>query len=170
MRVRQWLREIYPYEFRAYYFWEVDQDSSLELEVVRALFLALIDGHIRVEWFSGLLFTPALGESLALLLRNQRDRFMLDMYDSLRHDHPTSQATHRLIWRTVIQRIARNNQRQDYNAWRLAFYEENLLEQRTAQLSSAIYAFHCAYTYDTLRRDYTSYEQLSRSSAIRYHS
>ena len=178
VRVRQWLREIYPYEFRAYYFWEVDQGSSLELEEVRALLLALIDGHIRVEWFNGLLFTPALGESLALLLRNQRDRFMLDMYDSLGHDHPTSQATHRLIWRTVIQHIARNNQREDYNAWRVAFYEENLLEQRSAQPpneidnvilavlsgyhdrafhpvpSSAIYATHCAYTYDTLRRDY----------------
>lgn len=80
---------VYPYEFRAYYFWEVDQDSSLELEEIRAL-------------FRGLLFTPALGKSLALLLRKQRDRFMLpqrqrDAYDNYLHDHPRSQATHRLI-------------------------------------------------------------------------
>lgn len=35
VRIRQWLREIYPYDFRAYYTLEVVQDSSLELEEIR---------------------------------------------------------------------------------------------------------------------------------------
>ena len=87
----------------------VDQDSSLELEEIRALFLAMLDGCIRVEWFKGQLFTPALGEALALLLHNQRDRFMLGIYGSYDHNHPT-----------VIQHISRNDQRADQNAWKFS--------------------------------------------------
>lgn len=51
VRVRQWLREIYPHDFRAYYTVEVAQDPSLELEEIRAVFSALLDGHIQIEWF-----------------------------------------------------------------------------------------------------------------------
>lgn len=51
IRIREWLRELYPYEFRAYYFFEVDQDSSLELEEIRYLFQALLNGFILREWF-----------------------------------------------------------------------------------------------------------------------
>lgn len=65
---------------------------SLELEENRTLFLAMLNGFIRLEWFRGALFFPDLGESLALLLSNQRDRFMLHYYDAYDHSQPHSQA------------------------------------------------------------------------------
>jgi hypothetical protein len=99
-RVRQWLREIYPYEFRASVYYGYDQNSSLALEEIQYLFQALLNNHVRFEWFSTHMFAPPLAESLALVLRNQRGRFMLDYYDTCNHDFPQVQSTHHLIWST----------------------------------------------------------------------
>lgn len=110
------------------------------------------------------------------MLRNQRDRFTLDYYDTYDRAHPHSQASNRLIWQTVIQHIARSNKRADYNQWQLAFYEEDLAEQRVASIPNLaydvvtlilggyhtrplhpisltpLYSTHNPATYDTLQR------------------
>jgi len=70
-RVRLWLREIYPQFFNKQDLFHKDHErDSLQLEEIRAVFRAIIDGHIKEEWFLDTMFTPELGESLALLLRN----------------------------------------------------------------------------------------------------
>lgn len=76
----KWLRELYPYEFRALYTLQIDQDSTLELEEIRAVFQALLNNGINITWFRNQVFTPHIAESLALVLRNQRDRLLLDYY------------------------------------------------------------------------------------------
>ena len=107
--------------------------TSLELAEIRCVFQALLNESICLDWFNGPLFTPPLAESLALLLRNQIDRFLLDFYNNQDLTHPRSQATHRLIARTVIQHIAFSNQRADFEAWRTVFYEEDRIQATSAQ-------------------------------------
>lgn len=58
VRVRQWLRELYPYEFRAHYTLQIDQDSTLELEGIRAVFQALLNNSNRF-------FTSPIEEALS---------------------------------------------------------------------------------------------------------
>jgi len=135
-RVRQWLREIYPYEFRASACYHNDQNNSLALEEIRYLFQALLNDHVRSEWFSSCMFSPPLAELLALALRNQRDRFILDYYDSYDHDFPHVQLTHHLIWRTVLEHVSYNNKRSNFNQWQVLFYESNLLESRLPYIPS----------------------------------
>jgi hypothetical protein len=84
-RVRIWLREIYPQFFNKQdLFHENHECDSLQLEEIRAVFRALIEEHIKEEWFLDTMFTPELGESLALLLRNQRDRMLLNYHQNLK--------------------------------------------------------------------------------------
>lgn len=77
-RVRRWLRQLYPYEFRAFLSVQITPEVSLELAEVRALLRALILKNINIKWFRDRLFTPPLLEHLAILLRNQHDRFLLE--------------------------------------------------------------------------------------------
>ena len=190
VRVRQWLRELYPYEFRAYHTYAVDQDSSLELAEIRCLFQALLNESISLNWFNGPFFTPPLAESLALLLRNQIDRFLLDFYNNQDLTHPRSQATHRLIARTVIQHIAFSNQRTDWESWRTVFYEEDRIQATSATQPNLvdtvvlrllqgyhnrpfhpvpdfppIYDTHDLALYDTLKPSYRPRQHLIRPSA-----
>lgn len=74
----------------------MDPNDSLHLEEKRALFQALLQNFICFEWFYTRMFTPPVAESLALVLRNQRDRFMLE-------------------------HVAYNNQRINYNQWQVLF-------------------------------------------------
>jgi len=80
--------EIYPYEFSAIRYVSMDVDDSLNLSEISALFRTLLQNHIRHEWFRTSMFSPPVAESLALVLRNQRDRFLLDYYDGYNIDHP----------------------------------------------------------------------------------
>ena len=105
-RVRQWLGEIYTYEFGALRYQGMNVTDSLHLSEISALFRALLDEHVCEVWFRTYMFSPPVAESLALVLQNQRDRFMLDFYDGYH-----TQATNHLIWRTVINHIAYQNQR-----------------------------------------------------------
>ena len=61
-------------------------------------------------------------------------RFLLDYYNNQHLTYPRSQATHRLIGRTVLQHIAYSNQRSDFDAWRTVFYDEDRIRATTAQL------------------------------------
>jgi hypothetical protein len=120
-RVRQWLQEIYPYEFRASALFDDNQQDSLQLDETLYLYQAFLNKHICQEWFTTKMFTPPLAESLALVLRNQRDRFMLDYYATHENDFPHVQSTHHLIWRTVMEHIAYNNQQTVHDHWQVLF-------------------------------------------------
>ena len=126
-RIRQWLCELYPYEFGAIRYLGIDTNYSLQLSEISALFRALLENHIREDWFRTYMFTPPVAESLALVLRNQRDRFMLDYYDGYNLENPHLQATHHLIWRTVLTHIAYQNQRYNNSQWQMLFHEETLV-------------------------------------------
>jgi hypothetical protein len=176
-RVQQWLRELYPYEFRALLYHNYDQTNSLVLEEIRYLYQALLHNHIRFEWFRSDMFAPPLAESLALVLRNQHDRFMLDYYDTYDHDFPHV-STHRLIWRTVLEHIAYNNQRLTRGQWQVLYHEANSIESHLTLMpthmdhvinrllagyqdlplwaipSSSTYATGNPDTYDTLNASY----------------
>ena len=95
--VHQWLRELYPYEFSTIRYLDMDTNDSLNLSEIRVLFRMLLHNHIRVEWFRTSMLTPPVAESLALVLRNQRDRFMLDYYDGYNLENPHLQSIHHLI-------------------------------------------------------------------------
>jgi hypothetical protein len=177
-RVRQWLRELYPYEFRAPLYINYDESNSLVLEEIRYLYQALLGNHIRFEWFRNEMFAPTLVESLALVLRNPHDRFMLDYYDTYDHNFPHVQSTHRLIWRTVLEHIAYNNQYITRGQWQMIYHEANNIESQLAFMpnhmdnvinrllagyqdlplwavpSSSTYATGDPDTYDTLNAEY----------------
>ena len=78
--VRHWLREVYPSQFNPALDQNAEQDASLELEEVRALFRMVINDHIQQDWFETSMFSPSLAEALGLLLRNQVDRFTKTYY------------------------------------------------------------------------------------------
>ena len=120
-RVRQWLQELYPYEFSAIRYLGMDTTDSLNLSEISALFRALLQNHIRDDWFRTSMFTPPVAESLALVLRNKRDRFMLDYYDGYNLENPHLQSTHHLTWRNVITLIAYQNQRYNNCQWQKLF-------------------------------------------------
>jgi hypothetical protein len=67
-----------------------------------------------------------------LVLRNKRDRFMLDYYATYDHDFPHVESPHHLIWCTVMEHIAYNNQLTIYNHWQVFFYEANLVTSQLA--------------------------------------
>lgn len=52
------------------------EDASLELEEVRAVFRALHSGPIRPVWLNERIFTDRVREHLGLVLRQQRGRFL----------------------------------------------------------------------------------------------
>ena len=124
-RVRRWLRQLYPYEFRAFLAVQITPEVSLELAEVRALFRALILRNINIKWFRDNLFTPPLLEHLAILLRNQHDRFLLDFYHQGNIDIPRTQNTNLHVWRTVLCHVAFSDQRHD-DMWRVDFHEGTL--------------------------------------------
>ena len=189
-RVRQWLRELYPYEFSAIRYLGMDTNNSLNLSEISALFRALLQNHIRVEWFQTSMFTPPVAESLALVLRNQRDRFMLDYYDGYNLENPHLQSTHHLIWRTVITHIDYQNQRYNNCQWQMLFHEENLVVSQLPYIpthvdnvinhllagyhglpfyvvpSSRIYETPDASTYDTLQPMYMHREHAMKSPLL----
>ena len=128
------------------------------------------------------MFSPPVAESLALVLQNQRDRFMLDFYDGYHLESPHTQATNHLIWRTVINHIAYQNQRYNNSQWQMLFHEENLIVSQAPYIpshidhvvhrllagyhglpfyvvpSSRIYETTNASTYDTLQPTYVHRE------------
>jgi hypothetical protein len=97
VRIRLWLRELYPTEFSAIRYVGLDANDSLNLSEIRALLQTLLENHINQAWFRTSMFSPPVAESLALVLRNQRDRFLLDYYDGYNFDHPHIQGIHHLI-------------------------------------------------------------------------
>lgn len=98
LRIRIWLRELYPQIFNQQEMFNEDHEiDSLQLEEIRAVFRALIEKHIKEEWFFDKMFTPELGESFALLLRNQRDRLLLDYFQRLNLDYPFGNTDNRSI-------------------------------------------------------------------------
>lgn len=141
-----------------------------------------------VLFFANGFVPPPVAESLALLLRNQHDRFMLAFYDSYDHVHPHRQSTHQLIWRTIILHIAHNDQRVDYNEWQLVFWENDRAETGQPHIpthiddivlmilsgfpiraffavpTTAVYATHDATTYDTLQHTFIHREYLMTPS------
>ena len=102
--VRQWLRELYPSQFNPTMDLNTNEDASLELEEIRALFRAILSGHISRQWFHNTAqkFTPPVMKSLGLLLRNQRDRFIMSYYGDVFLDYPQDEPTNRFIWRQVF--------------------------------------------------------------------
>ena len=59
LRIRIWLREIYPQFFNQQEMFNEDHElDSLQLEEIRAVFRALIEKHIKEEWFFDKMFTP----------------------------------------------------------------------------------------------------------------
>ena len=124
-RIRIWLRELYPQIFNHQQYFHPDhQHDSLQLEEIRAIFRAVIDKHIKQEWFIDNMFTEELGESLALLLRNQRDRILLDYFQRLNIDYPFGQNANMSIWRQVMNNIAYDNQKLDYDMWIFEVFEQ----------------------------------------------
>jgi len=124
-RVRIWIREIYPQYFNKQdLFHENHECDSLQLEEIRAVFRALIEEHIKEEWFLDTMFTPELGESLALLLRNQRDRMLLNYHQNLNIDHPYGSIENKSIWRQVFHHIAFDDQNIDSGLWILKVTEQ----------------------------------------------
>ena len=113
LRVRQWLRQLYPYEFRACLSVQITTEASLELAEVCALLRSLILKNIDIKWFRDRLFSPPLLEHLAILLRNQRDRFLLNFYHQGNIDLSRTQDINRHIWRTVLCHVAFSDQRID---------------------------------------------------------
>jgi hypothetical protein len=98
--------------------------DSLQLEKIRAVFRALIEEHIKEEWFLDTMFTAELGESLALLLRNQRDRMLIDYYQNLNIDYPYGSIENKSIWRQVFHHIACDDQNIDSGLWILKVTEQ----------------------------------------------
>ena len=131
-RVRRWLRQLYPYEFRAFLAVQITPEVSLELAEVRALLRALILKNINIKWFRDKLFTRPLLEHLAILLRNQHDRFLLDFYHQGNIDIPRTQDINRHVWRTVLCHVAFSNQRFD-DMWRVDFHESTLHDGQPTQ-------------------------------------
>ena len=179
LRIRIWLREIYPQFFNQQKMFNEDHElDSLQLEEIRAVFRALIEKHIKEEWFFDKMFTPELGESFALLLRNQHDRLLLDYFKRLNLDYPFGNTSNRSIWRQVFHHIAYNDQVIDGELWIL--YVSEKLEEDSLLLdiptsidsniahilqyyndnpfmsvpSSTIYNTRDPITYDTLRLDF----------------
>ena len=178
-RVRVWLRELYPHFFNHQdLFDKYHEKDSLQLEEIRAVFRALIEEHIKQEWFSQDMFTPELGESLALLLRNQRDRMLLDYYQRYIIDYPFGMNANMSIWRQVFHHIAYDNQIIEADLWMLTVSEQleesssDIFEPTVVDLvifhilnyfddeplmpvpCSTIYNTRDPSTYDTLRFDY----------------
>lgn len=123
--VRIWLREIYPQIFNKQDFYDKDYENcSLQLEEIRAVFRAIIEEHIKEEWFSDKIFSPELGESLALVLRNQRDRLLLDYYQRLDINFPSDKNENQSIWRQVLHHVAFNNQLIESQLWILNISEQ----------------------------------------------
>lgn len=127
---------------------------------------------------------------MALLLRNQRDRFLLDYYIAQNLPQPHSQATHNLLWRTVLNHVAYNNQRSDYDLWRVSFWDEDRAQQRLPQVpndtdaivdhllqgyhnrplhpvprSPTSYRTYDPTSYDTMRPDFRPRQHLLRPSS-----
>ena len=98
-------------------FHEDHECDSLQIEEIRAVFRALIEEHIKEEWFLDTMFDPELGESLALLLRNQRDRMLLDYHKRLNIDYPYGSIENKSIWRQVFHHIAFDDQIIDSGLW-----------------------------------------------------
>jgi len=77
--------------------WLRERDS-LELEEIRSVFRALLAKHIELLWFTGRIFNASVRESFGLVLRNQRDRFLLSYYEHISVDCPQDEKTNRFIW------------------------------------------------------------------------
>ena len=93
------LREIYPSQFSPAADLNADDNASLELEEIRSVFRALLSKSIKPAWFRDRIFNASVRESLGLVLRNQRDRFLLSYYQGIFIDYPQDEETNRFIWR-----------------------------------------------------------------------
>jgi len=105
--VRMWLRELYSSQFSPVADLNADDNASLELEEIRAVFRARL---IKPVWFHTAIFNASVRESLGLVLRNQRDRFLLPYYKHISMDCPEDAGTKAFIWRYVLSSIARDDQ------------------------------------------------------------
>ena len=108
-----------------------NEDASLELEEVRALFRAILSGHISRQWFHNAdqMFSPPVMESLGLLLRNQRDRFIMSYYRNVFLDYLQDEPTNRFIWRQVFHHVAQDNLDVRSELWRVDFNAELSVSQ-----------------------------------------
>jgi hypothetical protein len=86
-----------------------DDNASLELEEICSVFRALLSKHIEPLWFTGRIFNASVHESFGLVLRNQRDRFLLSYYEHISVDCPQDEETNRFIWRYVFGLVAHDN-------------------------------------------------------------
>jgi len=122
--VRMWLREIYPSQFSPAVDLNADDNASLELEEIRSVFRALLSKHIEPLWFTGRIFNASVHESFGLVLRNQRDRFLLSYYEHISVDCPQDEETNRFIWRYVFGLVSHDNQLMHSELWRADFYSQ----------------------------------------------
>ena len=154
--------------------------ASLELEEIRSVFRAILARHIEPSWFESTMFAPDVTEALGLVLRNQRDRFMTDYYDTMSLQYPEEASAVSFTWRYVLDHIAYDNQEHN-QLWRVQYNDSSMraepasiafnqvLEQLITNLppasipSSNEYRTYDANTYDTLRQEYSS-----RLHAIRH--
>jgi hypothetical protein len=120
--VRMWLRELYPGHFNPVFNLNATDYESMQLEEVRALFRAILSGHIKRVWFQTKMFNSPVGESLHLVLVNQRNRFLLSYYKGIFVDYPQDEETNRFIWRYVFELIAHDNQIMHSGLWRTDFH------------------------------------------------
>jgi hypothetical protein len=101
-----------------------DDNASLELEEIRSVFRALLAKHIEPLWFTGRIFNASVHESFGLVLRNQRDRFLLSYYEHISVDCPQDEETNRFIWRYAFGLVAHDNQLMHSELWRADFYSQ----------------------------------------------
>ena len=169
--VRRWLQEIYPSQFGPAVSMNELPAASLELEEVRSVFRAILARHIVPGWFESMMFAPDVTEALGLMLRNQRDRFMSDYYETLSLQYPEEESAVSFTWRYVFDHIAYDNQ--EHSQLGRVQYKDSYMRvepasgefnQVLAQLitnlppasvpSSNEYRSYDASAYDTLRQGY----------------
>jgi hypothetical protein len=63
-------------------------------------------------------------ESFGLVLRNQRDRFLLSYYEHISVDCPQDEETNRFIWRYAFGLVAHDNQLMHSELWQADFYSQ----------------------------------------------
>lgn len=66
----------------------------------------------------------AISNPLGLVLRNQRDRFLLSYYQGIFIVYPLDEETNRFIWRYVFALVAHDNQLLHSGLWRADFHSQ----------------------------------------------
>jgi hypothetical protein len=128
--VRHWLREVYPSQFNPAIDQNAEQDASLELEEIRAVFRMILNDQLQQDWFETTMFSPSVNEALGLLLRNQVERFTEAYYQQAGLALPEDPTVISFIWRYAMDHIAYDNQLTHCDMWRSDFHARLASEHR----------------------------------------